>query len=351
MSDNRVRDLLDSVSAGQPHAHRLSVNDLVRAGRRRQHRVASSVAGGTAVVVAGAAALATHAGRVGSSAEVGAASTPPVTATTGQPDPSASAPWPVPTVTLLSTISAAHLLANGTQVGTFVTTDGCPTAPILRVVSQGADQVVLSLAVPTQAQAQAPAAAAAVNEASPSAAAQHCPAGRIHNATNGMPAGSVEVLADLKTALGGRALVDEATGRAIPYTADTQTASPTWVPAGWLDSTGVRPVDLTAWEQDWSTATGLLSLRQTFNAPDSLGGAANSTVSGQPARVVENARAVEVTWWAGGRLYDLAATGTQFCPLPQPSATLVGCTPASEPTGRPLSESDLLRVADSVQTH
>lgn len=350
MNDNPVHALLDSVSSGQ-HAHRLSVDDLVRAGRRRQRMVATGVAGGTAAVVAGAAAMVSLTGARHTTGALGAPSTAPANtapvstalATTAQPDPSGAPAPNRPFTSLLGTISAAHLLSSGRQVGAFVVTDGCQTTPGLRVVSQGAEQVVVSL----QLRLTAPAAVGPSAATSPTADDCHL---IMSSATGRVVKQSAEVIADLDAPLGSRALIDQATGKPIPYTADTQTAYPTWLPTGWVNTSGVRPTDLRTWEQDWGTpANALLSLRQTFDAPDSLGGAANVQVNGEPARLVTGARGYELTWWSQGRLYVLTASSSQLCSFPQGASSPMHCTPAVETPGVPMTQADLLRVAESVK--
>jgi hypothetical protein len=342
-----IHDLLDAVSAGQPQAT-VSVDDLVRAGRRRHRTVASGVAAGTAVVVVVAALAGVTVLRQddnhGSAAD---ASAVPSNRSYSATAPIAGAPSNIQAVNTHAVIPAAHLFSGGTSVGTFVETMACTRPPELTVVSQDAQQVVVSLTVPGLG-APGQGTWLGTGATTPPSCEPFPSAGT--GAEFHGPTFSGEVTAGLSAPLGTRTLVDAATGRAIPYTSDSVVAEPTWLPPGWGDGQPLQPTGLQTWEHSWRLGSSAewLSLTQTHQATADLGGTANATVGTSEARLHVTATAIGITWLAAGWKYELSDYQTILCNPPVNGSTIATCPTPTAAALRQLTQAELLHVADSV---
>ena len=318
-----IHDLLDAVSTGQPQLA-VSVDSLVRQGRRHQRAVASGLAAATAGVVAVIGLAITQPGAGGSTTTPSS----PLQTAAAKTSPYSGA------VTSAAVIPAAHLFGDGTTVGTYLATSGCAT-PAFTVVSQDAERVVLSLKMGGQG----------------GPARQKCvpfPSSGTSVADPG-PSFSGEVTATLQQPLGTRHLIDAATNRSIPVTADTQAAEPSWLPRGWRDVMGVQPADLSAWSQVWqlTSPNEQLSLTQRYQTRAELPGTPNETVGTSPARLEVTARRLVLTWFSKGRLYILSDGPFFPCKMSVGEGAAV-CPSAAVNTPRVLTKAELLRIAISV---
>ena len=345
MSD--IHDLLDSVSTGQP-AHRLSVNDLVRAGRRRQRNVAAGVAGGTAAVVAVAAAAIVP-GIGGSPSSSPAAASPTISpAVTAQlpPAPTASTqPIYAGPAGATAPIVTAHLLIGGRTLQTTFITDSCSAAGLS--ATETATTVTLTLTTVAPVPSQRAGATYPNCVAKGQTSAYFVPVGQT------LSIGSGDLRTTLAAPLGNRRLIDATTGRTIPYTSETQVETPSWLPTGWERVGDARPELAQSWATTFQTDGGpnprMLMLTQTENAKDALGGAANAVVGTAPARVSGDPSTLQVRWWDGDRLFDLAylASSPTTCNAgkngkPHDVCTVTGPAPT-------IARADLLQIAASVR--
>jgi hypothetical protein len=340
MTGNPVYDLLDSVSSGGPTGGSLSVDDLVRGGRRRQRGVAFVATGTTAgvVTVAVTAALLAVPGSRRPSASPGASNP----AGPSSPAPAATALVPLNgPVGAAIPITAANILEGGTQVTAFAETVACAGPAEATVVSQTDTQVVLSLRFgkgsPAATMSHAPVASDAPH---PACTARPSVVTEVPGAEGTIPGSYVFALS---AALGSRRLIDAGSGRTIPYTTAEQFAEPTWVPAGFRQM-GMQPTDRRVWEEFWTSREGGFTLAETYNVADAVSGA-NRAVNGRPARFQSDQNSLE--WVANGRLFELAAPETGACQAGTSTADTPCVVVSHLPT---VSEADLLRIADSIPT-
>jgi hypothetical protein len=355
-----IRELLRQVSSDQPSPS-LSVDDLVRAGRRRQGAMASLVATGTTVVVVAAVVAAVGVGRSPDQA-AGSASpsvTPALAITAALPTAATASTQPIvagPFGARLP-VATAHLLDGGRVLQTTLQTDRCNGGATLTAV-ESQQQVTLTLAL------------GPVPTASLPMAAQPSGGPPVDNSCGPRPAavtttgtlvsiGAGDVRTTLLQPLGQRRLVDGATGRTIPYTSETEVRKPTWLPAGINAFGPIQPVGSQGWTQRFEPdelsgrqplAPGVhtyeLQLDQTDNAPRSLGGPATDTVAGVPARVSQLSTTATVTWWRSGRLFTMTARSLSVLCPPTPAAPQSSCHLQSSPPA--LATTVLLRVAASI---
>jgi hypothetical protein len=334
---SEIHDLLDAVCSGQPANH-VTVDDLVRAGRRRHRVLAAGAAAGTATVVAVVAAVLVV-GRPGGTALPAGGPTMPGTLATTPPAISSSSPLAGASTATIAVITAGHVLAAGRQVGTYVTYCS-QVKPTLTVLSQDNTRVVLQLRIVMPRMGSGPGPG---NECGQPGQASPVRPGLLS---------SGELTAELTVPLGHRRLVDSATGKTIPYTRDDRTAWPTWLPAGWRDATSVHPTDLLTWQQEWQHGTSeQLQLTQTYHASNNLRGPANTMVGSAAARLVHHGDQQTLMWWVKGTSYTLTNAHIGVC-LPglglTSSQAPMSC-PATQ-TGPLLDKADLLRIARSVHT-
>ena len=327
MIDNPIHELLDTVSSSAPGTSRISVDQLVRAGRNRQRGVALAATGATVAVVAGAIAVAVVAVPRTSGTAASGSTHNPVT-----PPVATTAPVPINgPVGAAIPITGASVLNNGKQVMTFLVTVTCGGTPQSRVVSETADEVVLTVALgPTR---------------SPLTGCGPRPTSVV-SVPGAQSETNTKLLFDLKQPLGSRQLIDSATGKTIPHTTAEQFAEPASLPAGFHALGAPMPTNLLTWEEFWENdGSGGLALAETANVSNAVSGA-NTEVNGSPARFQGSEGWSTLEWVAANRLFTLSATQTGKCnPTTSTPAT---CVPV-QPVALALSEQELLRVAKSVQ--
>ena len=335
-----IHDLLTAVSSGQP-VSAVSVDDLVRTGRRRQRTLVSAVATGTAAVVA--LAVAASAGALQSrdpASDGGGAST----SGTFGPSPSYApvptpSPYDGPRVVVgadgaTSSIPTAHLLNGDRTVATTVDGPLCATtSPDLTVVDQTATEVRIKLRI-TGGAAQTPKSTCGGKIAAPPS----------QGSTES--AGSQQEQVTLQAALGTRLLVDAATGKTIPYLSSRDAVSPTYLPQGFVQVGPVAPA-YDGWSTTYRRGSGSgaesLNLEQVAQAADLQLGKVTTTVDGQPASVLVMGSSIDLRWQHLGGVLDLWYSS---CRVPiNASASSYPCIKLDKPA---LSQSELLKVAASI---
>ncbi len=343
MTGNPIHDLLDNVSSGAPGDSSVSVDALVRGGRRRQRGIAVAAAGTTAGLAAIAVAVAYAAvpGTTKPSASGGFGSP---TATIS-PAPATSIGYPLNgPVGGAIPINGVSLLKGGTEVNALASTVMCAGTAQATVVSQTDSKVVLSLRFgqnrsTVAAPGQPPPSRMATRDCNPRPTAV-APDPAADGGTTGTYAFT------LSAPLGSRQLIDASTGKAISYTTAEEFGTPHWIPAGYRPVFVPRMTGQNVWEEMWNNRDqGTIMLGETYQDTTPVTGV-NTTVSGHPARFGGSRDTNTLEWVADGRHYSLWAAHTSECKAAE-SQALGKCVLVTKP-GQPISEVDLLRIANSI---
>lgn len=321
MNGSPIHDLLDAVSADRPIITGPTVEDLVRAGRRRRRALPVAAAGAAILVVAGASALVTLPGSHGRVARP-STSSPKVMTTTARPDDG----QPVPRVGAGRTTPVTSLqLVGGKQLVAFASQ--CLGPATLTAVETGTTvRVSLSVTI-------SPASSSCTGAATP-------------------------VTTTLKAPLGNRQAVDASTGYVVPVTTSAQQLVTAEVPGGFKPAGPITPVSARSWRQ-WfipvaaatvDQADEVIVLTQRPADGAGIGGAATDMVGGSWGRVVRTRTTIGVTWPFESSLVTLTYRSVSGCDFAEvnnkPAPVGHPCRPVASPTLMPKWQ--LLRMADMV---